>query len=49
MTEGPGGSVGKEESGVIPLGEQPAPFPTSFLMKKEVLVSQLSQGLTWQS
>lgn len=44
MTEGPGVSVGKEESRVIPLGEQPAPFPTSFLMKKEVLVSQAKSG-----
>lgn len=44
MTEGPGVSVGKEESGVIPLGEQPAPFPTSFLVKKEVLVSQAKSG-----
>lgn len=44
MTEGPGVSVGKEESGVIPLGEQPAPFPTSFLMKKEVRVSQAKSG-----
>lgn len=25
VTEGPGVSVGKEESGAIPLGEQPAP------------------------
>lgn len=47
-TEGSGVSVGKEESGAIPSGEQLAPFPASFLMTPTsgVLVSQDKAGLT---